>query len=172
MYSEKKRHRGAALRTRRSDFRFAAYAGRTMACVLLVAGLSVPAPRATAVELESSTELATAGFYRLNWETETQSETEFELQEASTPGFADARTLYRGPDLATVLSGRADGPYYYRVRTTGAAGVGQWSEPVHVTVEHHSLARAFGFFAAGAVVFLATLGLIVFGTRQPRGGSQ
>lgn len=172
MNSEIKRHSGAAARTRRRNFCSGVCSGSTRASLVLVAALSAPAMGAEALELESNTELATAGFYRLSWEADGHSETQFELQEATGPGFADARTLYRGPDLATVLSGRADGQYYYRVRTMSSAGAGQWSEPVHVSVEHHSLARAFGFFAAGAVVFLATLGLIVFGTRQSRGGSQ
>lgn len=170
MYSEGKRHNGAAMRTRRRDFCLRTPPGSVIACLLLAAVVSAPATGAAAVTLESNTELATAGFYRLSWQAAGQSELEFELQEATSPGFADARTLYHGPDLATVLSGRTDGQYFYRVRTMSPTGAGQWSEAVQVNVEHHSLARAFGFFVAGAIVFLATLGLIVFGSRQHAGG--
>ena len=164
------------MRAQRRDFCCVARRRYALAWVLLVAAVALnsAAPNAAAALLESNTELATAGFYRLSWaaaeQVDAQAEAQFELQEASDPSFADARSLYRGPDLATVLSGRADGQYFYRVRTTGAAGAQQWSEIVRVNVAHHPLGRAFAFFAAGAIVFLATLGLIIVGTRQSRGG--
>jgi hypothetical protein len=52
------------------------------------------------------------------------------------------------------------------VREVGEGRVYPWSEPVTVTVAHHPLSRAVAFFTVGALVFLATLGLIVRGARR------
>jgi hypothetical protein len=97
-------------------------------------------------------EIATAGFYRLNWETEAES---FELQEASSPGFENTTTSYSGPDRATVISGKPDGTWYYRVRASTNGQPGPWSNPATVTVAHHSLGRAVMFLSLGFIVFVA-----------------
>lgn len=117
------------------------------------------ASQAQAVELRPDTDVATAGYYQLLW----TSEEPIVLEEARTPDFADPEVIYRGTDNATVLSGKQDGDWYYRARTAGPGG--EFGEPARVTVQHHPLGRAFGFFALGAVVFLATLSLIVSGAR-------
>jgi hypothetical protein len=95
---------------------------------------------------------ATAGFFRLHW---ADPAPVFELQEASGPGFNHATTLYRGPDTATVVSGKPDGTWYYRVRAATDAGSGVWSDTVAVTVDHHDLGRALMFLALGFCVFIA-----------------
>lgn len=120
--------------------------------------------------LESDSEVATAGFYRLRWQMPDDEGTpRFEVQEASSPDFEAAVTAYEGRDRATVMSGREDGEYHYRVRAHLQDGTTPWSETVSVRVSHHPLARAFTFFTIGAVVFVATLGLVVGGTlRQDR----
>jgi hypothetical protein len=62
-----------------------------------------------------------------------------------------------------------DGDYYYRGRLEGLDGTpSQWSPVVGVTVEHHSLIKALGFFLVGLVVFLATLFLIAIGAKRHR----
>ncbi|ADE15317.1 conserved hypothetical protein [Nitrosococcus halophilus Nc 4] len=118
-------------------------------------------------ELVSDSRTATAGFYHLKWQGNGLLASSYELQEASDAGFTQPTTIYRGPDQATLISGRKNGQYFYRVR---ALDQGQptspWSSPVAVTVRHHPPARAFAFFAAGAVVFLATLVLIISGARH------
>ncbi len=125
-------------------------------------------PSSTAHEsavLESSVSVATAGFFSLNWQ-DAQS-APFVLQESSSPGFSNASVIYRGPDTAHFVSGRDNGKYYFRVR---AARDGGWSEPIAVTVHHHSLPRALGFFSVGLIVFAATMAVIVAGasrTREP-----
>jgi hypothetical protein len=43
-----------------------------------------------------------------------------------------------------------------------------WSEPTRVEVVHHPLGQAIGLFLLGGVVFLATVGLIVAGSRAER----
>jgi hypothetical protein len=122
-----------------------------------------------APELTSDSYTATAGFYHLKWQKDGLSNAVYELQEAPDAGFTQSTTIYRGPDQGTLISGRLDGQYFYRVRTLGQGEpASAWSSPITVTVRHHSLARALGFFAAGAAVFLATLGLIIFGAQQSK----
>lgn len=84
--------------------------------------------------------------------------------EERSPASGRTRTIYTGPDRATLISGQADGSRVYRAGALGADGrVTAWSEPVTVKVAHHPLGRALGFFALGAVVFVATLLLIIRG---------
>jgi hypothetical protein len=117
--------------------------------------------------LESDTAVATAGFYRLQWEPAAVGGG-YELQESTRTDFSDARMLYVGPDLATVLSGKPDGDYYYRIRGLAADARSPWSTPVHVQVRAHPLGRALTFFALGALVFVATVALILRGEMRFR----
>jgi len=115
---------------------------------------------AGAAELSASTSLSTDGVYQLRW----SASEDAALEEASEPGFDDARTLYEGPDRARLVSGRGDGIRYYRL-TRDERTV---SEPVSVEVEHHDLARALLTFAIGAFVFGATAVLVL---SRPDGGA-
>jgi len=117
--------------------------------------------------LSSDTDVARAGYYRLQWHWSSADgapQGPFQLQESSTPDFSDALALYRGPDLATVISGRRDGVRYYRVGSQHSET--RWSNVVAVETQHHSLSRALLFFAAGGLVFALTLGVILRGSRQ------
>ncbi|MBD3617962.1 MAG: fibronectin type III domain-containing protein [Chromatiales bacterium] len=132
-----------------------------LALLLLLPGLAgAQAPR-----LESDSAVATAGYYRLSWQGEAG---RFLLEEATRADFADARVLYQGADLATLRSGQPDGDYYYRIRALHEAGPSPWSEAVHVEVRHHPLSRALTFLLLGAIVFLATLVLILRGETLTR----
>ena len=82
-----------------------------------------------------------------------------EVQQAEKSDFSDAEIIYSGPDNATFISGLANGVYFYRIRKLN----GEWSEPVAVTVQHHSLSLAFTLFGLGAVVFLLTVIIVVKG---------
>lgn len=113
--------------------------------------------------LKSDSDIATAGFYRLSW----IADQPVELQESVQADFSDARVVYRGADTAMFVSGKSDGSYFYRARS--ADSTQSWSEVVKVSVEHHSLPRAFTFLAIGIVVFLATIALIVNGSRNADG---
>lgn len=151
-------------KTRRHPF-----AAWLLAAALGTAAVAAPGA-APAPALESDVAAATAGFYRLVWSDAGAGVPTYELQESADDSFAAPRTVYEGADQATVLSGKPDGEYRYRVRARlGDGSVTAWSEPVTVTVAHHPLSRAFGFFAAGAIVFLATLVLIVGGNRRAEG---
>jgi hypothetical protein len=99
-----------------------------------------------------------AGFFSLDW----NGAERFELEQASGPGYEDARIIYRGSDTSTTLSGLPDGEYRFRIREEGAPN---WADETVVEVEHHSLGRAFLFFALGAAVFLVLILAIAQGRR-------
>lgn len=133
-----------------------------LALLWLAAGEAVAQPP----RLDADTEIATAGYYSLNWKAAGRGAV-FELQEAGSAGFAEGEARYIGPDTAIQLSGLSDGDYFYRVRVieprSEATG---WSEVVQVQVEHHPLSRALIFFTVGLIVFLATVILIVRGSKS------
>jgi hypothetical protein len=89
---------------------------------------------------------------------------EFELQEAVDSTQFKFHTYYRGPDMATYISGLPGGTYHYRVREVHANGqMSDWSNEITVVVEHHSLGLAFLLFGIGGVVFLLTVGVVLKG---------
>lgn len=122
----------------------------------------VSVANATTPELSSDTATATAGFFQLKW---SGGSLPYELQESLSPDFTSFKTLYRGTDLASVISGKPDGEYYYRIVVDNNKQTLQ-SNTVKISVLHHPLLNAFLFFIAGAVVFAATLILIIKGNRQ------
>lgn len=123
----------------------------TFFLILLFTGL-----QATAVELSISPELSTSGTFNLSWQGN-EGET-FRLVQL-TEGNGQ-RLIYAGTDTARVITGLANGNYTYRVQ-----GETDWSEAHSVTVAHHSLIRAFSFFAIGLLVFIATVFLVVRGEK-------
>ena len=124
--------------------------------LLMLLGL-LPMLAGAAPAFDAPPERSTDGGFTLAWEADEP----VQLEQASGPDYADARILYRGRDTSTVVSGLPDGEYRFRLR---AAGANEWSDVATVTVEHHSLGRAFSFFAVGAVVFLVLIGTIVRGS--------
>lgn len=137
---------------------------RPLFVAVLLNAFTVPAWAASPI-LTADTDIATAGYYRLAWQVESDAATRFEVQEASERGFEHPVLIYQGPDRARFMSGRGDGVYWYRVRVVGAEA---WSAPVRVAVAHHPLSRALAFFAVGAGVFMATALVIVVGIRQTK----
>ena len=133
-------------------------------CSGLVSAREAPTPASPS--LTGDTEIATAGFFGLSWRLPRDVSADaasFELQEAASASFGDPRVPYIGPDLATTFTGRSDGTYHFRIREVTAEGQSPWSEVVTVQVQHHPLQRAVIFFALGALVFLATLALVLRG---------
>lgn len=91
----------------------------------------------------------------------------FELQESADSLFVTANTRYKGPDLASYISGLPDGTFYYRVREMRPSGyASEWSPVVRVQVEHHSLQLAYTLFGIGGTVFLLTVGVVLLGVRR------
>ncbi len=138
-------------------------AGQALIALMFLASASAPGALLAAPRIDADTAIATAGYYVLRWSAAT---TDVEVAEFASSDVGDPDTIYQGPDRATLISGQPDGTRIYRVREIGTAGPSAWSEPVSVTVAHHPLSRALTFFGIGAVVFLATLTLIVRGARR------
>jgi len=116
-----------------------------------------------ALTLEAAPELSTDGVVVLSWQPAGQPVV---LERASRADFTDAQVLYRGTDGASLRSGLPDGSYHYRVAPLTDGVAGAWSGPVTVRVAHHRPQRAWALFALGALVFVATLGLILSGIRR------
>jgi hypothetical protein len=122
----------------------------------------------TSISLQSSTQQSTDGVVRLSWEV--SEATRVHIQQSNDADFRQPRTLYRGKDTATTITGLPDGDYFFRISDASeGASTANWSEPVRLQVRHHSLSRAFGFFTIGVVVFLGTLALVVNGSRRQSG---
>ena len=118
-----------------------------------------------ALTLRADTDVARAGYYQLQWEA---GETPTRLVESPDPEFENKRVVYAGADTARLISGKSDGHYYYRLESGAGTQDDVVSNTLQVTVQHHSLSRAFTFFAIGAGVFLATLILVLIGGRSER----
>ena len=121
--------------------------------------------------LTTDTKLATAGYYQLSWQPGmrgvSHKSPHFELQQSSYADFHIVQVIYRGPDRASVISGQTDGDYYYRIRAIQPGHISSdWSQHIIVKVQHHSLAKALGFFITGAMVFFVTLLFIVIKSRH------
>lgn len=137
---------------------------RSIAFLILVAlawinnAFAQPADSNTS-PLTSDTEIATAGYFQLRWEAEDP----VRLVESTTADFADSLVVYEGSDSGHAVSGRPDGELFYRLEsaTTGAI----LSPPLRIVIAHHPTSRAFTFFGIGAIVFVATLLLILIGSR-------
>jgi len=123
----------------------------TLALALLTA-----APAAAAPAFVDPPQASTDGGFTLSWEADTP----VQLEQATGPAHADPRIIYEGGDTSTVISGLPDGEYRFRLR---AADADAWADEARVRVEHHSLARAFGFFAVGGLVFLVLIVAILRG---------
>jgi hypothetical protein len=104
---------------------------------------------------------ATAGFFRLRWESDAD---RVEIQEGSSSDFRNATTAYVGPDRAAVISGKPDGTWFYRARAVSGSRPGPWSKAIAVNVDHHSLSRAVLFLLLGIIVFISTASMIVRGS--------
>ncbi|MEJ2621725.1 MAG: fibronectin type III domain-containing protein [Candidatus Thiodiazotropha sp.] len=90
-----------------------------------------------------------------------------EVESSLDNNFVKPTPLYQGSDRSTVLTGLSDGSYHFRARFVRQNGaISPWGASVNLLVEHHSLTKAMVFFAIGAVVFAATLLLIILGARR------
>jgi hypothetical protein len=89
---------------------------------------------------------------------------EFELQQSTRPDFKNTKTLYQGPDLGTVVTGLAEGNYFYRVReVTGEGTAGEWTEPLTVRVVYPGRRAVTLLLVLGSCVLMATLAAVGFG---------
>jgi len=88
----------------------------------------------------------------------------YEVQVDSSAHFSQPTQLYRGPDLATFVSGLPNGEYYYRIRVIGPEvdQPGRWDQ-AYVRVEHHSLNLALTIAGIGSIVFILTVIVVLRG---------
>ncbi|HEY9559397.1 MAG TPA: hypothetical protein VIR29_01275 [Anseongella sp.] len=116
------------------------------------------------IELSSSKSgLSRDGHVRLQWAvTDGSSGNVFLVQQAETEAFSTPRIIYHGPDQATFISGLENGNYYFRVRREN----GDWSNVMALEVNHHSLYLTFILLSIGAVVFLLTAAMVIYGSRK------
>lgn len=127
--------------------------------------LALAFQNANAIELRSDTEIATAGYFQLHWNGANTNAESFLLQESDDPDFHSYKVIYKGKDLARVMSGKPNGDYYYRLITSDNKN-SLSSNILKVTVTHHPLIQAVLFFITGAIVFISILILIYKGSRQ------
>ncbi len=127
----------------------------------LCAGLISPA---TAFEIRNAD--ARAGFASLSWQDSADGVVELQWRaDADTTGGGDWKVLYRGTDNGSTITGLDEGTYQFRlVKSDGTV-----TAPLNFTVQHHSLALAFQFFGAGAVLFVILIGLLVWRGRESEG---
>ncbi len=138
--------------------------------LLLVSGGAV-AEKEPTLSIDDSG--ASAGHLQLSWQWVGDGDQPvYDIEMDRRENFASPERVYRGEDGSTVLSGLADDTYYFRARVwLRGEPVTDWSEPVPVTVEHHPLEQALGLFALGAVVFAATVALIITGRQRTQEGA-
>jgi hypothetical protein len=83
--------------------------------------------------LRASETVTQTGTFTLTWEMELQP-TLFILEEATSPDFGGAVTIYRGPLTRLQIYGHAEGDYFYRVRAELEDQKSDWSAGVAVRV--------------------------------------
>lgn len=112
------------------------------------------------IAFHGSPDVSTDGVFRLFWESEVSRN--YRVYEVSSESMLEGGSLvYQGSDLATTMTGKPDGFYYYRIEgEDGSRG----SSTVQIQVRHHSLLEAFSYLTAGGMVFLFTVTLLVAGT--------
>ena len=124
-----------------------------------------------APELRSSDAVSTTGSFRLSWGSAiallSTQHSDYLLEECSADG---CRPVYNGHDRSTVISGRPDGIYRFRISEVGSPGsYGETS----VEVRHHDLSRSVIVLSGGFVLFMLCAAALLFGEirlRSPRGG--
>lgn len=88
----------------------------------------------------------------------------FELEQAREPEFPGAVTRYRGPDQTSVLTGLAEGEYYFRVRLNPEDGeAGAWSETLAAEVDYFPRWQVFLLVGIGFAVVAATVAAVLHG---------
>jgi hypothetical protein len=123
-------------------------------------------------EFESSLkEESSSGHIKIIWKQAkgTMDGMDFQLQKSMDSSFQKGTMVYRGDDLATYVSGLANGNYFFRLRFVSEGSkipLSSWSAPLQLTVKHHSMQSAFLLFILGAVVFLSTVVVLIKGLKD------
>ncbi len=126
--------------------------------LMLLALIASSAPLCAAEELRVTNNGSTAGYLTLDWSV-SAAKTPYTVQMNKGQGW---QTIYHGKDTATTLTGLKNGDYQFRLNSADPATIDDdhWSAPLEVTIQHHSLTKAVGFFVSGFVIFIILLGLL------------
>lgn len=128
--------------------------------IMLMTVFAASAPLAFGQTLTLADDGRSAGYATLAWAAADGNSFLLEEYEGD-----EWHTIYEGGDRATTLSGLADGSYRFRLSADGGAPGPEFD----LTVAHHPLSRAFGFFGAGAVMLAVLIVLLVAGARRHEG---
>ena len=76
--------------------------------------------------------------------------------------FHDSQPVFRGTDTSAFVTGLSDGTYYFRLQSET-----ETIQPdiLTLTVAHRSLTESLALFCIGAIVFLASVLVILRGVR-------
>lgn len=117
---------------------------------------------ADAPALSADNDNPRAGYFQLSWQLSAEAGNGVFLLEQQGPS---ERHRWRVEGRRSyAVTGLADGAYRYRVRRLEPRQ-GSWSNSVSVVVEHHSVWRAWTFFVAGLIIFVALVAVIVANRR-------
>lgn len=114
-----------------------------------------------APELSTSDSAPTAGYFQLTWSEKLPSGSI--LQQSTSPDFASVREWQVSDSESFSMSGLSNGEYFYRLQN---AADQSWSNTVTVRAQHHSLAKAWLFFAVGALLFVYLVAYIFLHQRR------
>lgn len=98
-----------------------------------------------------------AGYYKLTWSSSFEESSA--LEESNDTSFTNPNIFHVHNNNSITLTGRENGTYYYRMRDSSD----EFSNVVHVTVEHHSVEKAFAFFALGLCLFIILIFVLRLG---------
>ena len=112
--------------------------------------------------LSSDTSLSTEGYFVVNWNASQNESSGQVLQQATTIDFTTYRTYSIPATGSITITGLEDGEYFFRLTTAD----GEQSEVLAVTVLHHALGRALGFFLIGLLLFLVLVFTIFHGNKH------
>ncbi|BDS06904.1 hypothetical protein NT6N_19440 [Oceaniferula spumae] len=109
------------------------------------------------------------GSIELAWEKDPT--VEVILEQSTDQDFKEASQRYQGTDAGSVITGLAEGVYFFRVKEAGA----EWSDPLRVEVAFFPESKLYLLLSIGGIVVLATIGTIVIGAvrtcREERGAT-
>lgn len=111
--------------------------------------------------LNASTELSNEGYFVLDWDVRGE-ESSLTLQQSESEQFSSIIPREVAGSGAATITGLTDGRYFFRL----VDGNSVVSETVSVSVAHHSMNRAGGFFLLGLTLFSILVFTIFHGNRQ------
>lgn len=111
--------------------------------------------------LSASTDLSNEGYFVLNWDVQGE-DTSLTLQQSESEQFSSIIPREVAGSGAATITGLTDGRYFFRL----VDGNSVVSETVSVSVAHHSMNRAGGFFLLGLTLFSILVFTIIHGNRQ------